>query len=229
MLMPSLRRIHREGDALLIDNTTHQYASCAAAYNTELAKHPGRPEDILVFLHQDIAFEDDGFLRRITAEFTQNPNQVLGFAGMPLSGRTVSNLKYYGNKKYITQTQVAEKQQVESLDECCFAMTRGLYERVRFDEATCFHWHLYAVDFCYAARLNQDAPSFVLPEVIYHKMDNSSGLTTDSYFLRTLARMRRKYQGRIEKIYTPCFIVSTRLLPFMVKMVKSTLKRWYGR
>jgi hypothetical protein len=223
MLLPSIDTVIG-GGKILIDNMLKVYSSCAKAYNTELAKHPGNPDDVLVFLHQDIAFDDDRFLKRIVAELKENPNQVLGFAGMPKAGRTVSNLKYFRTKQYITGTQVPEKMEVESLDECCFAMTRGVYEQVRFDEQTCDHWHLYAVDFCYAARLRYGIRSYVLPETIYHKMDGSSGLQTDRHFLRSLEKMRKKYRKEVDVIYTPCYIVSTHLLPFIVKTFRTYIK-----
>jgi hypothetical protein len=225
MLLPSLRRIGRTGkDDLLIDNTSHKYTSCAQAFNTELALHPGHADDVLIFLHQDMAFDDDAFLQRIVKELSDNPRQILGFAGMPKSGRTVSNLKYLRTKSYITRTQVKEKIEVESLDECCFAMTRGVYEQIRFDEEICDHWHLYAVNFCYEARLHHQIPSYVLPETIYHKMDGTFGLDVDKHFLRSLAKMRKKYHHEVSVIYTPCYIVPTNWLKFALKIAKTKIK-----
>lgn len=74
----------------------------------------------------------------------------------------------------LLSTQLKEKTEVESLDECCFAMTKKIYNKVRFDEETCSHWHLYAVDFCYEARRKIELKSYVIPELIYHKYDGTS-------------------------------------------------------
>ncbi len=66
---------------LLINNINHKYSSCAEAYNRELQQHDNDLGDILVFLHQDIAFDNDDWLERIKIELQTNPNQILGFAG----------------------------------------------------------------------------------------------------------------------------------------------------
>lgn len=217
------------GGKLLIDNREGKYASCAKAYNAEIEQHWEELGDILVFLHQDIAFDDDVWLRRIETELSATPNQLLGFAGMLKAGRTVSNLRYHRTKEYITRAQVAEKTEVESLDECCFAMTKEMYRKIRFDEKTCHHWHLYAVDFCYDARRRLGAKSYVLPETIYHKEEAGSGLSTDRHFLRSIWRMRCKYRKDYPMINTPCYIMSTQLLLCLMKMGKTMAKLMLGK
>ena len=158
-----------------------------------------------------------------------NPNQILGVAGMPKGGRTISNLKYLKTGKYITTTQVAEKTEVHSLDECYFAMTKELYFKMKFDEQTCSHWHLYAVDFCYEARRKYGIKSYVLPESIYHKMDGASGLSTDIHFLWTMFKMTRNYQKEFNIIYTPCYIVSTYYPKTIFKLCRSILKNLFSK
>lgn len=154
----------------------------------------------MIFVHQDIAFDDDRFQQQIVKELSANPNQIFGAAGMPIIGRTISNLKYRRTDKYITATQLDEKTEVESVDECCFAMTKNLCLSLMFDEQTCSHWHLYAVDFCYEARRRFGIKSFVLPENIYHKMDGTSGLTTDYHFLWTIWKMTKRFQSDIHSL-----------------------------
>lgn len=224
MLCGSLRKLNggQLRTLLLIDNTQGQYKSCAAAYNRALAEHD--TGDVLVFLHQDIAFDDDAFERRIIAELRRDPNQILGFAGMPVAGRTVSNLRYLRTRQLITATQLAEKTAVESVDECCFALTRGLYDKMHFDERTCDHWHLYAVDLCYAARRAFGTAVSVLPESLYHKYDGTSGLTTDRHFLRAVWKMTRKYRRDFAVIYTPCYIIPTAPLPALLRMARTMMR-----
>jgi GT2 family glycosyltransferase len=225
LLLPSLRKIGKSEGNLLIDNTTHFYSSCAKAYNMELDNHPGNPNDILIFLHQDIAFDDDVFLCRIVAELTDNPMQILGFAGMHSDALTRSNLRYFRTKEYIVRTHTDSKCRVESLDECCFAMTRNLFNRIKFDEVTCDHWHLYAVDFCYEARRRLGVESYVLPESIYHKLDGSTGLSTDVHFFSTLIKLRKKYYKDYTSIMTPCFIGSTSIIPFYRRVVRMLIEK----
>ncbi len=209
---------------LLINNINHKYSSCAEAYNRELQQHDNDLGDILVFLHQDIAFDNDDWLERIKIELQTNPNQILGFAGMSTRGRTISNLKYYHSKRFITATQLSEKTEVESLDECCFAMSKNLYNKIRFDEKTCGHWHLYAVDFCYEAYRTYRIKSYVLPESIYHKIDGTTGQTTDLHFLYTIWKITRKYHKDFSLIYTPCYIVSTNFMPCVMKIAKTLVR-----
>ncbi len=233
LLLKSLININGGGvklpDTLLVDNTSKQYHSCSEAYNKEICNHAQQLGDILIFVHQDISFDDDRFQQRIVKELSANPNQILGAAGMPVAGRTVSNLKYRRTGKYITATQLDEKTEVESVDECCFAMTKDLCLRQMFDEQTCSHWHLYAVDFCYEARRRFGVKSFVLPESIYHKMDGTSGLSTDYHFLWTIWKMTKKYRHDFKVIYTPCYIIDTHLSRTILKLLKSVGKRLIGR
>jgi len=212
------------GNSVLIDNRLGVYKSCAEAYNLELKKKDEILGDILIFCHQDIAFENKDFILRIINELNDNPNQILGFAGMPANGRTISNLRYLVSKQYITRTQLMVKTEVCSLDECCFAMTKELYKKIRFDEHTCTHWHLYAVDFCYDARRKLGVKSYVLPENIYHKYDGTKGLYTDGKFLYTIWRMTRKYYKDYTMIYTPCYIVSTSFIPCVTKIAKTLVR-----
>lgn len=211
------------GGKLWIDNRTGKYVSCAQAYNKELQKHQDILGDILIFLHQDIAFDNDAFLQRITTELVANPNQILGFAGMSSEGKVYSNLKYEKTKQYITKAHLNDKKEVLSLDECCIAMTKELYQKIYFDDIVCSHWHLYAVDFCYTARCKFGVKSYVLPEVIFHKYDGSSGLTTDGYFLFTMWKLARKFHRDVSTIYAPCYITSTRIIPCVIRIMKSLL------
>lgn len=216
--------LNRGGNLLLIDNRKGKYTSCAEAYNRELEMHRDVLGDVLVFLHQDIAFDDDLFIHRLEEEFRANPLQLLGFAGMPTAGYTVSNLRYFRTKQFITQAQIKEKTEVESLDECCFAMTKEMYWKFRFDEKICHHWHLYAVNFCYEARQWAGVRSYVLPESIYHKMDGTQGLNTDYHFLWTIWKMTKKYCHDFKVIYTPCYIIGTCFPNNLLKIFRTLVK-----
>lgn len=211
-------------NTLLIDNTDKRYHSCAEAYNKEILKHSEQLEDILIFVHQDIAFDNDKLQQRIVGELNDNANQILGVAGMPYTGKTISNLKYRGTGEYITATQLEEKTEVESIDECCFAMTKELFLKLMFDEHICSHWHLYAVNLCYEARQRFNTKSYVLPDSIYHKVEGGSGLTVDRHFLHTIWKMSRKYRHDFSTIYTPCYIISTRMPKAVLKIIKTTVK-----
>ena len=189
--------------------------------------------DILVFCHQDIIFGSHEFAEMVTNHLQKNPRQLLGVAGMPQKGRTISNLKYFATKEYITRTQLNQITPVESLDECCFALRKELFFPLFFNENICAHWHLYAVELCYRARLLKQAAIAVLPASdVFHKMDGSGGLYADRHFLSSCRRLAWTYRKHFSTIYTPCYIVSTSPVKMMLKRLKThignLLRRHHG-
>lgn len=229
MLLPSLNILDKGTyNIILINSLDEGYKSAAEAYNRTIEKRKDKIGDILIFCHQDIAFDNIAFLQNIMSELTQNPNQILGFAGINKKGSVFSNLKYLENKLFITRNQLKEKTRVLSIDECCFAMTKVVYESLGFDEYVCNHWHLYAVELCYNARRN-GIPSYVMPDIIYHKKNNNDGMSTDKYFLKSMWRLIKKYKKRIDCIYAPCYICSTNLLIGGFKLLRTYTKNLIKR
>lgn len=227
LLLPSLDKLSLEGleyNTIFIDAQECHYHSAAEAYNTEAKKNEDHLKEILVFLHQDIAFDDGRLFLTIIRELASDPNQIIGVAGMPTSGKTISNLKYKESGCYITSTQVSEKTEVCSVDECCFALTRDLFLRLLFNERICDGWHLYAAELCYHAMAQCNIPSYVLPDSIYHKKNGSAGLFTDSSYLMTMWKIAREYKNNVASIYSPCYIVSTSFVPCLLKIGRTFLK-----
>lgn len=208
---------------LYIDNFAHKYKSAAEAYNRTITEHWEQLGEIVLFAHQDIAFDEDLFMKRIVEMMKENDNRIIGVAGMNPSGSTISNLRYRNDGAYITRQRVNNPTRVASLDECLFAVSKKLLSKLKFDEINCFHWHLYAVDMCYEAVRSFGTEIIVIPESIYHKEDDH-GLTTDKYFLRTMWKLTRKYRNDFSTIDTPCYHVSTSTLPALMKLSKTCLK-----
>lgn len=232
MLVPSVKTIltHRgvnnpdyQINTFYIDNTAHKYSSAAEAWNRTIEEHWERLGEIVLFSHQDIAFDDDLFLKRIIGMMAENENRIIGMAGMNPGCSTISNLRYRNDGAYITRQRVSNPTRVASLDECLFAVSKNLLSKLKFDEVNCFHWHLYAVDMCYEAVRSFGTESIVIPESIYHKEDDH-GLTTDKYFLCTMWNLIRKYRNDFSTIDTPCYHVSTSTLPALMKLSKTCLK-----
>lgn len=227
MLLTSINKQTSKVSIILIDSKKYSFSSAAEAYN-EVLKNPTKYTDekigdILIFTHQDIYFDNPKLLELIENEILLKPMDIIGFAGITNNGIVISNLKYLNSKKFITRTQTPTKCEVESVDECLFACSKTLWEQIKFDSKNCFHWHLYAVDFCYSARSKLRSKSFVLPYIAYHKENSNIGLETDNYFLRTLWRLAKKHSNYNE-IYAPCYIVSTKNLHLIYKLGRSFLK-----
>lgn len=193
---------------LLIDNRDRKYKSASNAFNKEIQKIYGDLGDILVFIHQDIAFDNVNFWSHLVEEFYMNQNQIIGAAGVNINGKVLSNLKYFENKSYITEYQIDKKEEVLSLDECCFAIPKELFLKLYFDENTCDHWHLYGVDLCYCARELYGTIVTVLPDVIYHK-ERKGGLSVDRHYLDTLWKVTKKHRKFTDRIYTSCYNIKT--------------------
>ena len=210
LLTPSidlLRAKHRSCELILVDCLREGYRSAAEAFNQTIKKKWNSLGDVVCFVHQDIRFDETDFHDRVCSELESNPFQLLGVAGVRDGETTSSNLKYYEDDSYITELHLStkDKLEVESLDECCFATSKELLSKVRFDEYVCFHWHLYAVEFCYAAKVLYDYPSYVLPEQVYHKLNNKDGLYRDKFFLQSMWRLLNKYNEKLDHICAPCY------------------------
>lgn len=223
MLLPSLNRQKQEVQRILIDNNQKKYVSAAMAYNKEVIKAEG---DIIIFCHQDIAFDDENFIDDIEKVFQKTPNIILGMAGIKKDGFVYSQLKYYKTKEYITQKRLSDKlEEVESIDECFFAIKREHLMKLMFDEVVCDNWHLYAVEFCYRAKhADLKLKSMVTSIQAYHKMEPGTGLEVDEKFIKTMKKVCKKYADLEEEIYAPCYITATRFPKKQFKLLKTKIK-----
>ena len=228
MLIASLKRQKAEYKFIPIDSRKYKFSSAATAYNSIL-QNPKKYnyDDIsscLLFVHQDVFFQDIDFLTKIELELAQTPNDIIGLAGIISSGKVLSNLKYLNSQQYITLNQISNKTEVESVDECCFAMSKELWERLHFDSKACYHWHLYAVDICYNAKRNFGSKCVVIPNEAFHKKNSDNGLETDNHFLNTMWKLVCKYNKDYDNIYAPCYIVSTSKYKALFKLLRTRIK-----
>ncbi|MBO7192804.1 MAG: hypothetical protein J6V47_00795 [Bacteroidaceae bacterium] len=225
MLLPSFNILDKNICNIILINTYEKgYKSAAQAYNKTVKEQIDEIGDILIFCHQDIAFDDSTFLQNIISELTKEPKQILGFAGINGEGTVFSNLKYQESKNFITRNQITEKKQVLSLDECCIATSKDVYQQLLFDEYVCNHWHLYAVELCYNANSN-GIPCYIMPDIIYHKKkNNNGGLFSDKHFLKSMWRLTRKYQKKSCQIFAPCYICSTNPIKAIAKILRTCIK-----
>lgn len=224
MLQPSLNILDKDiCNIILINSFDEGYKSAAEAYNRTIEKRKDEIGDILIFCHQDIAFDNVTFLQNIISELTENPNQIIGFAGIDTHGSVLSNLQYQENKQFITRNQIKAKEKVVTIDECCFATSKTVYQKLKFDEYVCNHWHLYAVELCCNARRNEIS-SYVMPDIIYHKKNNNGGMYTDKHFLKSMWRVINKYRNDFNYIYAPCYICSTNKFIAAARIARTSIK-----
>lgn len=86
--------------------------------------------EILIFLHQDIIFEKENSLENFVKEILNDRDSILGLYGASHSKRRKINVDLY---------------EAETLDECCVAIRKDVWQQLRFNEDVCNGWHLYVV------------------------------------------------------------------------------------
>lgn len=205
MLEASLKTQTEPYEFILIDNSSNHYHSAAHALNTGALQANG---DILVFVHQDVSFDDPSFLRNIRQSFETLPNgSLVGLAGVKDSSGVYTNILQGPNRQPAGDHPIKAIQQVQTLDEVLIAVERSTFLKQLFDEKTCDDWHLYGVDLCLSAQANGSS-AYVLPLDLYHL---SSGKISWGY-ARTLFKVIRKHRHSFPYIYTTCSSTKTTTL-----------------
>ncbi len=204
-----------------IDNRNSIFPSISSAYNSIIPEITG---SVVLFCHQDIAFSDPGFLEGIEYFICSHENDILGFCGIKDNGIVVSNLKYRETGEFITKNQLTTCSEVETVDECCFAISlRRLKALGGFNEELCDNWHLYTVELCIRNQL-VNGKSIVSPNSIYHKMNDTGGLDVDDNFLLNIGKIAKHYKNKKERIYAPCYILNTKFPNRVFRLLRSRLK-----
>ncbi len=158
-----------EFEIIALDNRNNKFSSAAKALNYGASIAKG---EILIFMHQDVFFEDSNDVSKLIGYFDKLDDlALLGVAG--INGK---DLMIYSN---ITETydhinkykNITEPIEVETIDECVIAIRKKIFDRIKFDEITCDNWHFYGVDLSYQVRLNNGKVySVPVPDVICLKV-----------------------------------------------------------
>lgn len=208
ILKPSLeKQLDVQFEIVTIDNTEGDYCSAADAFNHAMKNVK---YEYVVFLHQDFAFSDKYALKMIYVELSKLDYRcVIGAAGAVKDKKAGFTKKIIGRDRNIisnlkprfldTSTGLRK---VETVDECCFALSKRLWEEHHFDNTICFSWDLYAVEMCLYARV-QGGNCYVVPirgiHLSYGKMGKD--------FFRSLQLLSTAYCEKIDYIITTCVVV----------------------
>jgi Flp pilus assembly protein TadD len=141
----------------------HDARSLCEGYNRGLAQARG---DIVIFSHDDIEIAEPAFADRLLAALdrfdlvgvagsTRCSGELWGHAGPPhLAGRiTQYDAEAATWSMHAFGGHWPHTPDIQCLDGVFLACRRSLLDRVRFDEATFDDFHLYDLDFSYAAHL----------------------------------------------------------------------------
>lgn len=190
--------IYPETEVLQLDNRNQRFISCAQALNYG-AEHA--VADYLVFMHQDLYLWDLQALEKCVAFLEENPDTIIGVAGVPQGEGTVTDI--YESVDLLERGTRANGKicGVDSLDECFFAMKREKWQQLRFDEVTCDDWHGYAVDICFNNTLH-GGRNILVPLKVCH---DSKGNAQSKSFRNAIRRLVKKYHGTaISRIHGTC-------------------------
>ena len=225
-LLSSLKEQTEDYQLLLIDNTQNEFSGVAKAYNSVF-------DDIenenVIFCHQDFAFKEANQLEKLGKILKNRKKAILGFCGIDNNGKVYSNLLCKGTEEYITRNRVGHMMSVESIDECCFCMSKEWLDKIGdFDERVCDNWHLYATDYCFRTKLVGGEVLLITQEA-YHKNVKKPKSEVTKDYLSTLKKIRKKYKDDYEIIYSPCYITSTNVIKFKLKTFKTRMRILIGK
>ena len=188
-----------------IDNINNRYKSASEALNTGALNAKG---DILVFLHQDIVFRRSDSLR----EFVN----VLNHLSNPISIIGIYGAKHKKSTKYLTN----EYNVVDTLDECCIAMSKETWQQFKFNKEICDGWHLYAVELCIRIRM----ASGLVVQVKDCNIEHLSDGNVDEKYMATFKRLLVNYKNELW-IATTCKTLPNNIALFNVYYYVWKIKR----
>lgn len=203
MLAKSLKNQNCNYETIFVDNTKGRFTSAAAALNYGFLQSKG---EYVVFVHQDITFDDKNFLKKIKASIDLLKGNVLvGPAGIKEKNEVYSNITHGPDHKAVGKFRLGNPVKVQTLDEVLMATKRKVFEQFMFDEVTCDNWHLYGVDLCLSAK-EKGIDSYVIPLKLQH---HSSGKVDDNY-MKTLGKVVEKHKKYYDKFVTTISLVKTK-------------------
>lgn len=157
--------------------------------------------EFIIFLHQDIVFENEYTLYEFEKYCRKNDFGIAGVAGIikNKSGlHTISNIKHGEEKSSAAEiNDFSGIIEVESLDECLLIVKRETFKHYKFHDLG-KTWHLYGADYCTLMKsINRKV--IVLPISLWHL---SSGKSLNYNYFDSLLNLAKIYRDRYEKIYT---------------------------
>lgn len=213
-LLPSLLRQTVNYEYIPIDNTKKQFKSAAEALNYGGRKAVGK---YIMFVHQDVDLCADTWLEKAEMILESIPNLgVAGVAGKSDKGRSLKdrcrNIIIDHEHHRVWGNPIEKPEIVQTLDECLIIVPKHVFNLLKFDDAVCDNWHLYAVDYCLSCR-EYGHDVYVIPLQIYHRSTSpwhnaskikiliSLGPLPGEYY-RTLRRVIEKHKVHYRYVYT---------------------------
>ena len=203
---------------LIIEQVDKHYHSAIETLQVTIKKAKG---NICLFVHQDVAFEDDFALSKIEEYYLQNPTVgLISFAG-------VKDQKIYGNTKtglpptLMTNQPLNQPMEVDGIDESIFAVKTDTLKMYPFSNLVCDSWQLYGIEYVCYLKMNKKA-CVVLPIESYHA--SFEDVLSESYF-STLRKIAKKYHHQLRTIDTLHYRWPTQSLFLEMKIYRVKKKK----
>jgi hypothetical protein len=165
-LLPSLERQSAKYQLILIDNSQNKFKSSAKIMNQAAKKALGK---YLMFVHQDIMFLSNHFLRDIEGILDKIPN--LGIAGAAGKSSeyndTVTNV-VHGNPPVPAGMKIKDKIEVQTLDSCLAIIPKEMFDKIQFDENAVRGWYFFIDDYCLSIK-KLGFHVYTIPMDLYHR------------------------------------------------------------
>jgi len=180
---------------LAVDNSQNRYGGAREAFLAQLDRVQ---TEFVVFMHQDIRFQDETALHdlMVSAESLEN----LGVAGVAGCPEGIQWILYsdivHGKQALPAGTAVNGSLPVQTVDECLFIVRTAVARAHPFSRRG--GWHMYAVEQCLALR-RAGYQNYVLSARIWHL---SKGGSLDQSYLKTLEELIGEYGKDTEFLNT---------------------------
>ncbi len=169
-----------------VDNSQNRYPGAREAFLSQMDQVQ---TEFVVFMHQDIRFQDETALKDILASAEALDNLgVAGVAGCP-EGRDwilYSDI-VHGKQALPAGKPVKGCMPVQTVDECLFLMRTEIARKYPFTRRG--GWHMYAVEQCLEL-LRAGYQNYVLSARVWHL---SKGGSLEQSYLHTLEELIEKY------------------------------------
>ncbi len=233
MLLEGIERQEDVEVELRTIDCTEKNTNAAHEFNLAVQKIQA---EFVVFVHQDVRFEDSKFLKRAIDFIKLNPKSVVGLVGVKKEGKKIcgySNM-YHGLQNRNIGIPIEQAVEVTSLDE---VMIGGLTETFRknpFDEINFNGWHVYVADYCLSIQ-KIGYKVYVLPLKSTHKNAMEMprymkiiGILPKDYFLY-FNRLVKKHRKAFDYIITPCMSVKSSFLLSQIQIMRRKSKNNFNK
>lgn len=165
-----------------VDNSQNRYLGAREAFLSQMDQVQ---TEFVVFMHQDIRFQDENALRDLMA--SAEALEDLGIAGVAGCPEGKDWILYsdivHGKQALPAGKPVGGSMPVQTVDECLFLMRTDLARKYPFSRRG--GWHMYAVEQCLRLR-RAGYQNYVISARIWHL---SKGGSLEQSYLRTLEEL----------------------------------------